>query len=185
MLHQLLWGIISTVLLAVLIAALYFRLRGTDIITAGYFRYDFTVVVGFVLLLNTLYLIIGLVQHRQFQFKMRIPNKVKPKDDASPYENIVAIYPVERGFVAILKSGESIIWTKTIEQSLHELPESEYFLINRSDIVHRELIAGYQPSDSRRLKLILKEPLASGKEFIVSQRKVVEFKRWFKNGFSK
>lgn len=176
--NQALWGIISTVLLAVIMASLYFWFRGTDIVTAGYFRYDFTLVVGFILLLNTVYLIIGLVQYRHSQLKIRIPNKEKPK--VNTHEAIIAIYPVERGFVAILKSGESIIWTKTIEQSIQELPEEDYFLINRSDILHREIIAGYQPSDSRRLKLILKEPLAFGRPFFVSQRKVVGFKRWFK-----
>lgn len=179
--YQIFWGIFSTILVAITMAALYFWMRGTNIISAGYFRYDFTVVSGFIMFLNTLYLAIGLVQYRNLQFKTRIPNREKPKAFADANENIVAIYPVERGFVAILKSGESVIWSKTIEQTLKELPEEEYFLINRSDIIHKSIIAGYQPGDSRRLKLILKEPLTSRKVFMVSQRKVVAFKRWYKN----
>jgi hypothetical protein len=179
---QIIWGVIATVLLTVVLATLYFLFRGRNIVTEGYFRYDFTVVVCFILFLNAFYLILGLMQNRRYQNKIRIPNKEKPKDDIGRSSlGIMAIYPTGRGFIAILKNGESIIWTKTLEQSLHELPKEEYFLINRSDIVSRAIIEGYKPGDSRRLKLILKEPLASGRAFIVSQRKVVEFKRWYRD----
>jgi hypothetical protein len=180
---QIIWGIMATVILAVVLAALYFLFRGRNIVAEGYFRYDFTVVVCFILFLNAFYLILGLIQNRRYQYKTRIPNKEKPKDDAGRSAlGIMAIYPTGRGFIAVLKNGELIIWTKTLEQSLNELPESEYFLINRSDIVSRSIIDGYKLGDSRRLKLILKEPLASGRVFIVSQRKAVEFKRWYKDG---
>jgi hypothetical protein len=180
---QIIWGIIATVLLTVILATLYFLLRGRNIIEEGYFRYDFTVVVSFILFLNAFYLIVGLMQNRRYQYKIRIPNKETPKDDSdkSPL-NIIAIYPTGRGFIAVLKNGESMIWTKTVDQSLRELSEQEYFLINRSDIVNRNIIEGYKPEESRRLKLILKEPLATGRVFVVSQRKVVTFKRWYITG---
>jgi hypothetical protein len=180
--YQVLWGVIATVLIALLLAALYFWLRGTNIIAAGYFRYDFTIVLCYILLLNALYLIIALTQQRIYRYKINIPNKEYSKENVKQHTDILAIYPVEGGFVAMLKNGESIIWTKTIEETIQELPESECFLINRSDIVHREIIEGYQPGASRRLLLILKVTLTSNKEFYVSQRKVVGFKHWYKEG---
>ena len=177
--YQVLWGIIVSLLLAVIMVAIYFWLIGRNIATEVYFRYVF--IFGFVFFLNALYLIIGLVQYQNHQVKIRMPNKEKRTDTIGFHVDIVAIYPIARGFVAVLKSGESIIWTKTIGESLKELPANEYFLINRSDIISRYVIEGYEPSHSRRLKLILKAPLTSAREFYVSQRKAIEFKHWYNN----
>lgn len=177
--YQALWGIIVAVLLAVIMLAIYFWFIGRNIPATSYFRYGF--IVGFILSLNALYLIIGLVQYQNHQVKIRIPNKEKRTDIIDFNKDIVAIYPVGRGFIAVLKSGESIIWTKTIGESLKELPANEYFLINRSDIISRYVIEGYEPSHSRRLKLILKASFTSAREFYVSQRKAIEFKHWYKN----
>lgn len=179
---QLLWGVAVAILLTTILAAVYFKARGKNIMAEKYFTYDFAIVVCFILLLNSLYLIVVLVQNRRQLNRGRISNKEKPIAVAvNPYTDVVAIYPVGRGFIALLKNGESMIWTKTIEQSLSVLPQEEYFLINRSDIINRCIIAGYEPGESRRLKLVLRLPIAIPRVFVVSQRKAVEFKHWYKN----
>jgi len=176
---QLLFGVMLTLLLAVLLAATYFYSRGKNIIEAGYFRYDFTLVIGFIVFLNLIYLVIAQM-HRLRQFsKMRLPGKYKPITTHHTQTDVVAIYPVGQGYLAVLQNGESVIWSKTLEQSLSELPAAEYFLINRSDIVSRTIIAGFELGNSRRLKLILKCTLPHNRSLMVSQRRVVAFKRWY------
>ncbi|RQO76559.1 hypothetical protein DBR40_11705 [Pedobacter sp. KBW01] len=174
---QLVLGVLVTLLLAILLAAAYFYIRGQNIITADYFKYDFTLVVCFVLFLNLIYLIIAQMQGRQQLAKLRLPSKHKPTEVNQTKTEVAAIYPLGQGYLAVLKNGESVIWSKTIEQSLSELPADQYFLINRSDIVNRAIIEGFELGHSRRLKLILKITLPHNRSLIVSQRKVVAFKR--------
>jgi len=177
---QLVFGVLVTVILAVLLAAVYFYTRGENIVAAGYFKYDFTLVVCFVVFLNLIYLIIAQM-HRQRQLaKLHLPGKYKPAAIKLAPTAVVAIYPVGQGYLAVLQNGESIIWGKTLEQSLNELPADDYFLINRSDIVSRAIIAGFELGNSRRLKLILTCSLPHNRGLVVSQRRVVAFKRWYK-----
>lgn len=175
---QLLFGGFLTVVLAVLLATGYFYIRGKNIIEAGYFKYDFTLVVCFVVFLNLIYHIIAQM-HGLRPGKQHLPGNHKPAAVNHSPTDVAAIYPVGQGYLAVLQNGESVIWGKTLGQSLNELPGDEYFLINRSDIVSRAIIAGFEQGDSRRLKLILTFALPHNRSLIVSQRRVVAFKRWY------
>lgn len=178
---QLSLGLLPPLILAILLASAYFYIRGKHIVTSGYFRFDFTLVVGFVVILNLVYLAVAQLQGFRQPAKMHLSSKRKPSGISEENDEVVAIYTVGQGYMAVLKNGESMIWSKTLEQSLTELPEKTYFLINRSDIVSRYLIEGYELGDSRRLKLILKWPLPDNRNLMVSQRRVVMFKRWYKD----
>ena len=168
-------GVVATVVI-ILLAIGHFSFKKSEL----YFKCDLAIILCLILLLNVFYLILTQGQSFNHHIKSRISNKYRTQNSVE-YVDLVAIYTLGQGYAAILKNGESVIWSKTLNQSLNELPSEEYFLINRSDIVNRSIIEGYQATESRRLKLILKKPLNNQKDFIVSQRKVVEFKNWYRN----
>lgn len=98
---QLIFGVMLTLLVMVLLAAVYFYISGKNIITAGYFKYDFTLVVCFVLFLNLVYLIIAQMRGLQQPSKFRLPNKHKPSEVNQSKTEVVAIYPLGQGYLAV------------------------------------------------------------------------------------
>ncbi|RZJ91081.1 MAG: hypothetical protein EOO20_06190 [Chryseobacterium sp.] len=79
-------------------------------------------------------------------------------------------------------SWEKAPWKKTLTETLEDIDPGIYFQINRSDIVHRESVIDHFEGTSRTLVLVMKIPLEKGVRFVVSQRRVAEFKWWFKEG---
>jgi len=74
------------------------------------------------------------------------------------------------------KDGKRHLYTKTITEIEMELDPKAFFRINRGQLVHIDAIAKIHPYFNQRLKLELSTK--SDIEFIVSRKKMMDFKGW-------
>ncbi|MFC4141235.1 LytTR family DNA-binding domain-containing protein [Pedobacter mendelii] len=170
-------GIIAVALAAIL-AMIYFKANHISITDTSYFRYDFTVIICFVAILNLYSIVVNLYELKILSRK-NLSNKYRTGgkniiDTSMP----AIIYSVNRVCFDLKFDGEKLGTYKSLKEALASLPSSDYFLVNRSLIVHRLCINDYVPSDSNTLKLNMKDPF-EGMSYYVSQRNAVAFKRWF------
>lgn len=73
---------------------------------------------------------------------------------------------------------ERFIYSKSLEQLFEEVDHDTFYMINRSQIVNSQAIKEIHPFLNQRLKLVLKDNLHGGKDFIVSRQKQTNFKLW-------
>jgi len=182
LLLQFLVGVLLSVCIAIALGAIYFKINHLTIFSAGYFTYDFTVILCFIALVNGYYILANLYGIKILNRQKKISNTLQPVV-VSPIRNDepVILYSDDKICWALLADGQKILWTKTLKASMAHFLSDDYFQINRSEIVNRACIRSYLPGESRTLRLILHEPFEST-AYQVSQRNVVEFKRWFELG---
>lgn len=169
--------ILTPIVLVYFAASYYFKLHGLDIDETNYLTYDITVVVCFILLLNSYYLINYLLKVKVERKKQRISNyHVQEFLDS---DQAAVVYSDRKGCIAVSFNGAESVWTSSLKEVVSQLSSENYFLINRGDVVHRRNIIGYEPAESRTLKLTLRVETKRQQVFIVSQRRVADFKKWY------
>lgn len=77
--------------------------------------------------------------------------------------------------------GNRYIYTKTLEQLYHELDKTLFFQINRSQVLNSSAIKEIHPFLNQRLKIMLNTPVKNELEFIVSRKRMANFKEWIDN----
>lgn len=169
-----------SICLAVVLASVYFKLRNSSIHYAGYFKYDFTVVICLVVIVNAYYLILNLFYLKNSPLRRNYSNRHIIVSLLPEPETPAFIFSEGKGNLALQFNGERIQWTKTLKDTIEELDDNLYFLINRSEIIHRNTISGYTPFGTG-LRLILK-PAFSDLKLYVAQRRLTDFKKWFDGG---
>lgn len=156
----------------------YFLCYGIVIDQTNYLKYDISLVVCLIVLINAYYLITYLLAVKLDQQKQRISSYYSSHDLAK--DKIAIVYTDNKISMVMTFEGKKIIKTETLKEIFDALPFGEYFAINRSEVVHRDCIVGFEPSISRTLKLSLLVTARQNHEYIVSQRKVAAFKKWYK-----
>ena len=169
---------LSSIPLAVVLAAIYFKIRDTSLLNSGYFTYDFTVVICLVALINAYYLVLNLLQLKNAKLRTNRPNLLKPVVESTGANAPAFIFSEGKGNIVVQFDGKRFQWNKTLAETVTELPVETYFLVNRAEIVHWSAISSYEPFGSNTLKLIMKPEFAHLKVF-VAQRRVKDFKEWF------
>jgi len=156
----------------------YFELNHISISTAGYFRYDFTVVVCFIALVNFFYVIVSLFELKLLPTRKNFLNGKIAVEEQAKRESPAVIFSEDKHCYALQFNSNKFNWSKSLKESMAELSRENYFRINRSIILHHDIIRHYRPAESDRLRLFLKAPFVEV-EYYVSQRNTVDFKRWF------
>lgn len=164
-----------------LLAGYYFGIHDHAKNMVEFLTYDYTVNVCFILLLNAYYLNVFLYQIKIPIPKQRLRNRRPTAVFIAP-ETIAVIFAQLKSNYTYDFTGKKESWNKTLKDTLPELDSHVYFQINRSDIVHRGSVIDHKSNDSRTLELVMKIPLEHGVRFVVSQRRVAEFKRWYEGG---
>ncbi|RYF19637.1 MAG: LytTR family transcriptional regulator [Flavobacteriales bacterium] len=164
-----------------ILAGYYFDIHEHEQNMVEFLTYDYTVAVCFILLLNAYYLNIFLYQTKTAIPKKRLRNR-RPTEVFIAPETIAVIFAQLKSNYTYDFTGKKESWNKTLKDTLLELDSNVYFQINRSDIVHRASVIGHKAGDSRTLVLDMKIPVEQGVRFVVSQRRVAEFKRWYREG---
>lgn len=163
---------------AVVLAMVYFKLNHMSISTAGYFKYDFTVVLCFIAMVNLFYVIISLFELKLLPIRNNFSNVRICVEEQAKRETPAVIFSEEKHCYALQFDGSKFNWSKSLKETMAELSRENYFRINRSIILHHDIISHYRPAESDRLRLFLKAPFVEV-EYYVSQRNTVDFKRWF------
>jgi hypothetical protein len=167
-----------SICLAVMLATFYFMVRDTSILVANYFKYDFTVVIFLVALVHAYYLILNLLKLKNSPLRRNLANnKPAPIPITGPEAPAVIFSDGKSNFV-LKFGGEKVQWDKTLELTINELPNEHYFLISRSEIVHRAAISHYENHSSNILQLKLCLEFKE-RALMVAQRRSKDFKEWF------
>lgn len=74
--------------------------------------------------------------------------------------------------------GSRYIYSKTVEQLYEELDHNDFFKINRSQIINGNAVSQIHPYLNQRLKLQLTPKASESSEFVVSRKRMMEFKEW-------
>ncbi|MBK8506602.1 MAG: response regulator transcription factor [Saprospiraceae bacterium] len=102
--------------------------------------------------------------------------KVGPKINLIRLDDIAYFYSKDKITFAITKKGRRFPLNKSLEVLEQEVPDQEFFRINRKFIIHMDSIASMNSHTKGRVKIDL-EPKAE-LESIVSTERSPHFKKW-------
>lgn len=193
--YQLLLGVLAISALAAGLALVLFWLINEPQRIWRYFNQDFAIILAFIIGINAYYYIRYLVKViRKLIFKLyvllrrsrRQTIKSQVIETAEPLpaavKQIAVIYiESHRRYRKLHTDGTTAMWPTTLEETIKELEENKYFMINRQCIVDIDMIRCIKKYPSRRYLIILKSPLhgrLSEKILVVSQPNVAQFVRW-------
>ena len=74
--------------------------------------------------------------------------------------------------------GQRHIYSKTVESLFSELDEDQFYQINRSQIINVNAVQEVHPYLNQRLKVLVKPVLKAKCDFIVSRKRMMNFKEW-------
>jgi hypothetical protein len=195
--YQLLVGIVLTSLLAFILAALYFYIRGQNILDTLYLQFDYPVIILLLILLNSYYIIHYFVKvfHTRYENidspeleatrPIQIPNEER---SATAFSYTHPGFPVPAdsiGYISLEPAG-LYLYTfegtrRALELSVHQVMESldhkGFYQVNRQMIISFEVIRQIKPYTRGSVEVIFVQPL--DKSVIVSRRRARDFKKWF------
>ena len=192
---QLLAGLVLPAVVALLLAALYFKLNGLDIFKTLYLQIDFPVIAGMILLFNLYYLAY------YFYLRMRIaemavaqasgnanisPDKSEikeviiasrgAKNIPIPVEKISYIYHQDQYNFIRTSDKEDFLVTDPLDTIQQQLSPKQFFRVNRQMLVNFNSCRHFENIENQKLRLhVLPE---SKEPIIISQKRAREFKDW-------
>lgn len=162
------------------------------------FYLELPVTVIFLTLVNLLYYIMYLRQHKEIlvetvYVREEIPQPTKEPDgtttnffvqrgahEISIPEQQTAYFYVENKCVWLVTfTGEQYLYNHTLDQVQQRLDPNRFFRLNRQYIAHRNSIQKVGYTDTRKLEITL-EP-KNNEEIFVSKANAGAFQRWWKN----
>lgn len=192
---QLLAGLVLPAVVALLLAALYFKLNGLDIFKTLYLQIDFPVIVGMILLFNLYYLAY------YFYLRMRMAemavaqvsgnaNIASDKSETKeviiasrgaknipiPVEKISYIYHQDQYNFIRTSDKEDFLVTYPLDTIQQQLSPKQFFRVNRQMLVNFNACRHFENIENQKLRLhVLPE---SKEPIIISQKRAREFKDW-------
>jgi len=192
---QLLAGLVLPAVVALLLAALYFKLNGLDIFKTLYLQIDYPVIVGMILLFNLYYLAY------YFYLRMRMAemavaqvsgntnigsdkSEIKEVIIASrgaknipiPVEKISYIYHQDQYNFIRTSDKEDFLVTDPLDTIQQQLSPKQFFRVNRQMLVNFNSCRHFENIENQKLRLhVLPE---SKEPIIISQKRAREFKDW-------
>ncbi len=202
---QLWFGVAMVIWIEYLCVRIFFFMMHYDFEKSRFMYTDFMLVVIFILLLNIYYFLVELfyifqARHAEVQERLNrlaLQNRKQIVRESPPrlqdinlealgIEKDYLLYAFIKDGCTTIKylDGRLFLGSETAEMLLAQLPDDEYFLINRNCIMSRLLIFSYKKASSRRYELILRHPFTGLKEqhenyVTVSQDSAAAFKSWY------
>jgi len=191
---QMTFGLVLPSVLAFLLAAVYFKILGYNILDTYYMRFDFPVVVIMLLLLNIYYL--AFYFYKQWKFsesKLILIPATQHTEDGKRNKQVIVVQegskniPVlvdnicyfyhdgEYNFVRTNDQGDFVI-PQTLDEIQQQLPCKQFFRVNRQMIVNFTACQHFEPLEMGKLKLFVTPQ--TKQSVIVSQKRVKHFKEW-------
>lgn len=186
--YQLGFGVALIAAFAFILAAIYFKLHGINILKTGYLKFDFPIIVIFIVLVNTYYFAYyqyllnkivsgpatavenGVTYKTQFivtEGQERIPVKT---------ENICYFYRDGNYNWLRLFEGTVYLYEPPLDETELSLDPKHFFRANRQMIVNYNACRSYHLLEYGKLELLL-DPSPNA-TVIISQKRAADFKRW-------
>jgi len=202
---QLALGVVLPSLITFLLAAVYFRVYGMNILDTNYHVYALPFITSLIALFNLYYLVRYLLRERNHYRQMVLQNNkddslVAPvavvssePNDASQEKSVFMVHTPTRSFPVATKdiayfyrdkgnvflrpfNGNDHILSQSLMEIEKQLNKDDFFRVARHMISNREAIKGYQNISYGKLSL---ELVPEFKEVIsVSQLLAKDFKSW-------
>jgi len=183
-----LFGLLLTAVLAFLLAAVYFRIYGINILTTVYLKYDFPVIALFVFILNIYY----------FTYYLLVQVKAghQKSDKSQPAGNYTSVLIVNKGTENLpvnttqisafyhegnynflkLFDGNSYLISQTLDDLEKQLDPYLFFRVSRQAIVGRNACKSFRILDYGKLDVTTEPPMKE--PLVVSQKRSTTFKKW-------
>ncbi|SDE87272.1 LytTr DNA-binding domain-containing protein [Mucilaginibacter pineti] len=190
---QLFFGLMIPGFLAFLLAALYFRLNGVNILDTSYLRYDFQFILLQILIINCYY-----IAYYFYERWAQAKEVIDRMDKTTPITNdaVRETFQVSKGAANVLLgmdqiaycyrkdesnflrtvTGEDFFISLSLDEVQEQLPERKFFRINRQIIAHRQTCKGFDLLSYGKLKAELHPSFNS--DVIISQKRALAFKKW-------
>jgi len=192
---QLLAGLVLPAVVALLLAALYFKLNGLDIFKTLYLQIDFPVIVGMILLFNLYYLAFyfylrmrmaemavaqvggnASIASDKYETKEVIIASRGAKNIPIPVEKISYIYHQDQYNFIRTSDKEDFLVTDPLDTIQQQLSPKQFFRVNRQMLVNFNSCRHFENIENQKLRLhVLPE---SKEPIIISQKRAREFKDW-------
>lgn len=185
--YQSFFGVVLPSAMAFILAAIYFFVYGINILKTVYLKYDYPIIVIFIIIINIYYF-----AYYQYLLNKAVRNST-PTENGKNYK---AQFMVSEGLEKIPISIPSISsfyrdgnynWLKTfdgkaylhdltLDETEQHLDPNQFFRANRQVIVNHAACRSYQLMEYGKLELILEPSLPS--PIVISQKRAADFKRW-------
>ena len=189
---QVLIGVILPSVTAFLLATIYFRFFGFNILNTYYIRFDFPVIVILLILLNVYYLafyfyklwqqsekrLLSINTHKEEQQKGKEVFVVQKgaKNIPLPVDTISYIFHNgDYNFVRTFEREDFLI-TEPLDLVQEKLNDKKFFRANRQVIVNFTACKHFEPLEFGKLELIVNPP--TKEQIIISQKRAKAFKDW-------
>lgn len=184
---QIFYGVMAVVLIDLIFSKLYLELKGIRISETRYFSFYLTPIFIYILVLNWWYNYESLMPSK----KISVAQEPEPTEEEllkkAKLEGIQA-YCLKKRIVLIARSkkfpiaknidGECIEWNNSLKNSMPALPETDFFSVGRSHIVHRSIIAELKEQpEIQKLAIKLKAPFND--EIDIPGSRHVDFRNWW------
>ncbi|MDQ8005256.1 MAG: hypothetical protein REI64_10685 [Pedobacter sp.] len=190
---QVLIGIGVVAIIAFLSAYIFFYANNVTERIPRYFNHDFPMIMAYIIGMNVYYMIRqGLLVNR-FLFD-RVHSLTEETPKKAPHRTKLAERKTDRKIAFVLKKdrqymvtyadGSTFAWFKSIKRTMEELSLEEYFAINPTCIISKNVILSIKPIQSKRYAITLKPDFhkqVNPENFIVSQANKKRFTAWFTN----
>lgn len=181
LLLQILLGFLIPSFILFFFAYLFFLINGIDMLETTYLKLEWWFSILFVILVNCYYIIQYFM--RYVLFEKRDGNEVSDGIIVKDGNDLIRMSTREVTHIMITADatvvytvgGRQHITDKSLTALDAELDRKRFYRINRSQIINRDIIQGYGPASSNRLKL----KTSVSETFYVSQRYSAEFKKWW------
>jgi hypothetical protein len=190
--YQAVFGLLLPSVLAFILAAIYFYLQGVNILKTVYLKYDYPVIVLFLLMINVYYFAYNqYMQAKKHREKITDQGTI-PVDDYQykkvfvvnkgtenlPVANELIAYFYHSGDYNFLKlfDGTEYLFTPTLDETEKQLDPQLFFRANRQYIVSYRACQSFQQLEFNKLEVTV-EPKAK-EAIIISQLKAKPFKEW-------
>jgi hypothetical protein len=193
---QAFFGFMIPGLLAFLLAALYFRIRGYNILKTSYLRYDFQFILLQILIINCYYVAYYFYgRWSQARATIEAMGKSQPITEGAandtfqvskgatnvilPIDEIAYCYRNEdSNFLRTIK-GEDFYISHSLDEVQQQLPDNKFFRINRKIIAHRQTCKSFDLLSYGKLRAELHPSFNA--DVIISQKRALAFKNWIQN----
>jgi hypothetical protein len=194
LLLQIFWGLTIPGLIAFLLAAFYFWIRGINILSTTYLRYDFQFILLQLALINSYYFASYFYMRWSHAHKKVLYFHDRLNSDS--IENTNGTFQVSKGAQNIIlelddiayffregetnfirtRNGEDYFISQSLDEVQQKLPQQKFFRVNRQLIAQRSSFKGYSLLSYGKLSADLLPPYKD--EVVISQKRAVSFKNW-------
>ncbi len=185
---QLLLGCVIPGIAAFLLATIYFKCFGINILHTVYLKYDYPVILIFIFAFNLYYL--GFYFYRQMRYWESQPIQTRragssrdiymvtsgSKNIPLRKEDIGYFYHESDYNFVRNRHGEDFLISDTLDQVQELLDPRQFFRVNRQMIVHFDACVHFELLPHGKLGLLVKPAFKD--PIIISQKRAKSFKQW-------